>query len=244
MARDRTNARYLPERAARGARHAGAARPARQCAGADLVVLAVPSRSFASVAATMRLERGAMALSLTKGLDPATGRLLLDVLAERAGIDPGRTAFLTGPNHAEEIAPRTSRGVGAREPEPGCRAGSCRSQLTGGMFRVYRSDDVVGVQLCAAAKNVVAVAAGASDGLGFGDNAKAALMTRGLAEMARLGEEFGADPRTYAGLAGMGDLVATCTSRHSRNRAAGEQIAKGVALSARSSAGSGWPSRA
>ena len=101
--------------------------------------------------------------------------------------------------------------------------------LTGGMFRVYRSDDVVGVQLCAAAKNVVAVAAGASDGLGFGDNAKAALMTRGLAEIGRLGEAFGADPRTYAGLAGLGDLVATCTSRHSRNRAAGEQIAKGVA---------------
>ena len=97
------------------------------------------------------------------------------------------------------------------------------------MFRVYRSDDVVGVQLCAAAKNVVAVAAGASDGLGFGDNAKAALMTRGLAELGRLGEAFGADPRTYAGLAGLGDLVATCTSRHSRNRAAGEQIAKGVA---------------
>ncbi len=97
------------------------------------------------------------------------------------------------------------------------------------MFRIYRSDDVVGVQLCAAAKNVVAVAAGASDGLGFGDNAKAALMTRGLAEMGRLGEAFGADPRTYAGLAGLGDLVATCTSRHSRNRAAGEQIAKGVA---------------
>jgi glycerol-3-phosphate dehydrogenase (NAD(P)+) len=96
-------------------------------------------------------------------------------------------------------------------------------------FRVYASSDVRGVQLCGAAKNVIGIAAGISDGMGFGDNARAALITRGLAEMTRLGAALGADPRTYAGLAGLGDLVATCTSRHSRNRAAGELLARGSA---------------
>jgi glycerol-3-phosphate dehydrogenase (NAD(P)+) len=228
MARDRTNARYLPD-----VRLEALVTPVpldlpAQCRGAELVALAVPSRAFASVAASIRLDDGALALSLTKGLDPASGRLLLDVLAEQAGIDPSRTAFLTGPNHAEEIALGHPAASVLSSPSPAA-ARRLQALLTGGMFRVYRSDDVVGVQICAAAKNVVAVAAGASDGLGFGDNAKAALMTRGLAEMGRLGEAFGADPRTYAGLAGLGDLVATCTSRHSRNRAAGEQIAQGVA---------------
>ena len=231
MARDRTNARYLPNVPLEALVTPVPLDLPRQCEGADLVALAVPSRSFASVATTLRLERGAMALSLTKGLDPGTRPAAARRPRRRApGIDPGRTAFLTGPNHAEEIGLGHPAASVLASPSPDA-ARKLQSQLTGGMFRVYRSDDVVGVQLCAAAKNVVAVAAGASDGLGFGDNAKAALMTRGLAEMARLGEEFGADPRTYAGLAGMGDLVATCTSRHSRNRAAGEQIAKGVALS-------------
>jgi glycerol-3-phosphate dehydrogenase (NAD(P)+) len=228
MARDRTNARYLP-----GVRLEALVTPVpldlpRNCGGAELVVLAVPSRSFATVAEQVRLDDGAMALTLTKGLEPQSGALLLDVLAERGGIDPECTAFLTGPNHAEEIGKGHPAAAVLTSPSTAA-ATRLQSLLTGGMFRIYRSDDVVGVQLCAAAKNVIAVAAGASDGLGFGDNAKAALMTRGLAEMSRLGEAFGADPRTYAGLAGMGDLVATCTSRHSRNRAAGEQIAQGIA---------------
>ncbi len=228
MARDRANARYLPGVALEALVTPVALDLTAQCAGADLVVLAVPSRAFASVAEHVRLDDGALALSLTKGLEPRTGQLLLDVLAEHASIDPARTAFLTGPNHAEEIGQGHPAAAVLTSPSTEA-AQRLQSQLTGGMFRVYRSDDVVGVQLCAAAKNVIAVAAGASDGLGFGDNAKAALMTRGLAEMARLGGAFGADPRTYSGLAGMGDLVATCTSRHSRNRAAGEQIAQGVA---------------
>ena len=109
-------------------------------------------------------------------------------------------------------------------------------------FRVYASADVRGVQLCGAAKNVIAIAAGISDGLGFGDNARAALITRGLAEMTRLGSALGADPRTYAGLAGLGDLVATCTSRHSRNRAAGELLARGVAPRTRGARRSAWSS--
>jgi glycerol-3-phosphate dehydrogenase (NAD(P)+) len=228
MARDRTNARYLPDVPLEALVTPLPLDLPAQCSGADLVVLAVPSRAFASVAASLRLDEGTMALSLTKGLDPSSGRLLLDVLADGAGIDPARTAFLTGPNHAEEIGLGYPAAAVLTSPSAAA-AERLQTLLTGGLFRVYRSEDVVGVQLCAAAKNVVAVAAGASDGLGFGDNAKAALMTRGLAELARLGEAFGADPRTYSGLAGMGDLVATCTSRHSRNREAGEQIAKGVA---------------
>jgi glycerol-3-phosphate dehydrogenase (NAD(P)+) len=103
-----------------------------------------------------------------------------------------------------------------------------QEQIGARRLRIYTSTDVIGVELCAAAKNVIGLAAGVSDGLGFGDNAKAAIITRGMAEMARMGEGFGARARTYSGLAGMGDLVATCTSRHSRNRKAGELLAKGV----------------
>jgi glycerol-3-phosphate dehydrogenase (NAD(P)+) len=107
-------------------------------------------------------------------------------------------------------------------------ARTLQRELSGRTMRVYASRDVVGVELCAASKNVIAIAAGISDGLGYGDNAKAAIITRGMAEMSRLGEGFGASPRTYMGMAGMGDLVATCTSHHSRNRRAGEMIATGV----------------
>jgi glycerol-3-phosphate dehydrogenase (NAD(P)+) len=227
LARDRENVRYLPGvELEDGVASEELDLPAH-CAGAELVVLAVPSRAFAAVAGQLRLDGGARALVLTKGLEPQSGALLVDVLAEQAGIDPARTAFLTGPNHAEEIGAGQPAAAVVASPH-GATAAALQEELTGGMFRVYRSDDIVGAQLCAAAKSVIAIAAGACDGLGFGDNAKAALMTRGLAEMARLGAVFGADPHTYAGLAGMGDLVATCTSRHSRNRAAGERIAHGA----------------
>ena len=111
-------------------------------------------------------------------------------------------------------------------------------------LRVYANADLVGVELCGAAKNVIALAAGVSDGLGFGDNAKAALITRGLAEMTRLGASFDADPRTFAGLAGLGDLVATCCSLHSRNRRAGVLLAEGVAAGDLESARSAWSQRA
>ena len=244
MARDRTNARYLPNVPLEALVTPVAARPApavrgRRPRGARGAVALVRVRGGDAAARARR--DGALADEGARARDAAG--CCSTCSPTRAGLDPGRTAFLTGPNHAEEIGLGHPAASVLASPSPDA-ARKLQSQLTGGMFRVYRSDDVVGVQLCAAAKNVVAVAAGASDGLGFGDNAKAALMTRGLAEMARLGEEFGADPRTYAGLAGMGDLVATCTSRHSRNRAAGEQIAKGVALSRDRGPRSGWPSRA
>jgi glycerol-3-phosphate dehydrogenase (NAD(P)+) len=194
--------------------------------GADLVVAAVPSRVVAEVAAwaAPRLAPGAGLLSLTKGLDPATGRRLSQVWAVAAPGVP--FAMLSGPNHAEEVAEQQpAAAVVAGEPALARRV---QALLNGPSFRVYVNDDLAGVELCAAAKNVVAIAAGMSDGLGFGDNAKAGLITRGLAEITRLGRAFGAGDATFRGLAGMGDLIATCTSQHSRNRRAGELIATGL----------------
>lgn len=196
-------------------------------AGADLVALAVPSRAFAAAAAVVvpRAGERAALLSMTKGLDPGSRRRLSEILADLA--DPARVAVLSGPNHAEEVA-RDQPTASVVASENAELARMLQRELSGRTMRVYASRDVVGVELCAASKNVIAIAAGISDGLGYGDNAKAAIITRGMAEMSRLGEGFGATPRTYMGMAGVGDLVATCTSRHSRNRRAGEMIATGV----------------
>ena len=186
---------------------------------AELVVLAVPSRAFGGVAGA--LPGAAPVLSLTKGLDPATGERLSTLVRGRA------VAVLSGPNFAEEIA----RGLPAAaviSTEDGFLAGQLQHALNSPLFRAYVNPDLVGVELCGAAKNVIALAAGAVDGLALGDNAKAALITRGLAEMARLGEACGARPETFSGLAGMGDLIATCWSSHGRNRRAGELIALGA----------------
>jgi glycerol-3-phosphate dehydrogenase (NAD(P)+) len=188
-------------------------------AGADLYVLAVPSRAFAGVAAV--LPTGGAALSLTKGLDPASGERLSTLVRDRP------VAVLSGPNMAEEIAQGLpSAAVIASEDEG--LAAELQHEVNSTVFRVYVNPDLTGVELCAAAKNVIALAAGGVDGLGLGDNAKAALITRGLAEMARLGEAYGARPETFAGLAGMGDLIVTCYSRYGRNRHAGELIAQGA----------------
>ena len=187
--------------------------------GADLVSIAVPSRVFREVAEG--LPGSAPRLILTKGLDPATGRRLSEVVGDMP------VAVLSGPNHAEEIGQGLpAAAVLASEDE--WLATRLQHELISPRFRVYVNPDLVGVELCAAAKNVIALAAGAVEGLGLGDNAKAALITRGLAEMARLGEASGARPETFSGLAGMGDLIVTCWSRHSRNRRAGELIAQGA----------------
>jgi len=188
-------------------------------AGADLHVVAVPSHAFGEVARS--LPGAAPVLSLAKGLDPATGSRLSQLVERRA------VAVLSGPNFAEEIAEGLpAAAVIASEDE---RLTLELQQAVNSLaFRVYASDDPTGVELCAAAKNVIALAAGGVDGLGLGDNAKAALIARGLAEMARLGEACGARPETFAGLAGMGDLIVTCWSRHGRNRHAGELIAQGA----------------
>lgn len=195
--------------------------------GASLVVVALPSRAVADAAAGIaaHVPPGAGVLSLTKGLEQGTGRALSQLWRDLLGPDIP-FAVLSGPNHAEEIAAgQPAAAVVSGDPALAARV---QAAISGPGFRVYVNHDLVGVELCGAAKNVIALAAGMSDGLGFGDNAKAALITRGLAEMSRLGAAAGASDSTFRGLAGMGDLIATCTSRHSRNRLAGELIAQGV----------------
>ena len=186
---------------------------------ANLVVVAVPSAAFAGVVGG--LPGRAPILSLTKGLDPTTGDRLSTLVRDRP------VAVLSGPNIADEIV----RGL------PAAAVIACESlplavqlqlAINSTAFRVYVNDDLVGVELCAAAKNVIALAAGGADGLGLGDNAKAALVTRGLVEMGRLAEVAGARPETFAGLAGMGDLIVTCWSKSGRNRRCGELVAQGA----------------
>jgi glycerol-3-phosphate dehydrogenase (NAD(P)+) len=187
-------------------------------AEADLVCIAVPSRAFREVVET--LPGSAPRVILTKGLDPTSGERLSQVVMNAP------VAVLSGPNHAEEIAQGLpAAAVLASDDEE--LATELQHAIISPRFRVYVNTDVAGVELCAASKNVIALAAGAVDGLEAGDNGKAALITRGQAEMTRLGEAFGARPETFAGLAGMGDLIVTCWSRHSRNRRAGELIARG-----------------
>ena len=188
-------------------------------AGADLHVVAVPSRAFAEV--VRALPGAAPVLSLTKGLDPESGGRLSQ-LVERRGF-----AVLSGPNFAEEIAEGLPAAAVIASSDARL-AEELQRAVNSLAFRVYVNEDLVGVELCAAAKNVIALAAGGVDGLGLGDNAKAALIARGLAEMARLGEACGARTETFSGLAGMGDLIVTCWSRLGRNRHAGELIAQGA----------------
>ena len=185
---------------------------------ADFVVAAVPSRAFGSVVS--ELPGGAPVLSLTKGLDPATGARLSTLVRGRP------VAVLSGPNMAEEIAHGLPTAA-VIASEDGALAERLQHAINSLAFRVYVNSDLVGVELCAAAKNVIALAAGGVDGLELGDNAKAAIVTRGLAEMSRLGEAAGAEPETFAGLAGMGDLIVTCWHPSGRNRLAGELIARG-----------------
>jgi glycerol-3-phosphate dehydrogenase (NAD(P)+) len=186
---------------------------------AELVVVAVPSRAFAEVVRS--LPGTAPAVSLTKGLDPATGERLSTLVEGRP------VAVLSGPNMAEEVAAGLP-GAAVVASEDEALALELQRAINSTTFRVYVNTDLIGVELCAAAKNVIALAAGGVDGLRLGDNAKAALITRGLAEMARLGEAAGAQPDTFAGLAGMGDLIVTCWHPTGRNRRAGELIARGA----------------
>jgi glycerol-3-phosphate dehydrogenase (NAD(P)+) len=211
------NPRYLPIVDL----HGGEAVPLEHAPGdVDVAVVAVPSRAFADVVA--RLPGRAPVLSLTKGLDPGTGERLSTRVEGRS------VAVLSGPNVADEIAVGLPTAA-VIASEDGYLAGQLQHAINSTVFRTYVNPDVVGVELCAAAKNVIALAAGGVDGLALGDNAKASLVTRGLAEMARLGEAAGARPETFAGLAGMGDLIVTCWSGHGRNRRAGELIAQGRA---------------
>ncbi len=204
---------------------------AQAVAGAEVIVAAVPSRFYRQVLASFApLIQGQPAIvSVSKGLDKESHRRLTEVAEEVLGRRP--VAALSGPSHAEEVARGIPTAVAIACTDHGV-ADLLQQVFNNPTFRVYTTDDVTGVELGGALKNVIAVAAGISDGIGFGDNSKAALITRGLAEMTRLGVARGAHPETFAGLSGIGDLIVTCASKLSRNRGVGERLGRGEKLDA------------
>jgi glycerol-3-phosphate dehydrogenase (NAD(P)+) len=200
-------------------------------ANASTIVVGVPSHCFreklAEIASMIRSD--ASVVSLTKGVENETLLRMTEVIVDAAKVEPERAAAVSGPNLAKEVA----------KGQPGATVVACadlgRAERLQRLFhhrtlRVYCNDDVTGVEIAGACKNVVALAAGMADGLGYGDNSKSALITRGLAEVTRLGVRLGAHPITFIGLAGVGDMIATCTSRLSRNRHVGEELGKGRPL--------------
>jgi glycerol-3-phosphate dehydrogenase (NAD(P)+) len=203
--------------------------PEKVAAGAETVVLAVPSQTLRANLEDWAeaLPSDAVLVSLMKGVELGTIKRMSEVIAEVTGAGPGRIAVLSGPNLAREIAQREpAASVIACADED--VAASLRESLHTTSFRPYSSVDVIGTELGGAYKNVIALAVGMAVGKGFGDNTTASLITRGLAETARLAMDLGADPLTLMGLAGMGDLVATCSSPLSRNRTFGEKLGQGM----------------
>ncbi|MBA2444196.1 MAG: NAD(P)-dependent glycerol-3-phosphate dehydrogenase [Nocardioidaceae bacterium] len=224
------NADYLPGVSLANEIHA-THDPAEALDGAELVVLAVPSQSLRS-----NLQRWsgdipphAVLLSLMKGVEVGSSKRMSEVIEEVTGIGAGRVAVLSGPNLSHEIAARQpAASVIACTDEAVAEALQLRCHTA--FFRPYTNTDVVGCELGGATKNVIALAVGMAVGLGFGDNTTATVITRGLAETARLGLALGADPYTFSGLAGLGDLVATCSSSLSRNRTFGEKLGQGMSV--------------
>ena len=228
--RDHVNGRYLP----------GVVLPetitattdaAQALAGADLVVIAIPSQSARASLEPLRalVPAHAVAVSLMKGIELSTDQRMSQVVAEALAIDAGRVAVVSGPNLAGEIAQRqpTATVVSATDPATAARVVEACSS---GYFRAYTNADVVGVELCGAVKNVIALAVGMAQGRGFGYNTTATVITRGLTEITRLGLALGADRETFPGLAGMGDLMATCASPSSRNHTLGRHLGQGMTL--------------
>jgi len=200
------------------------------CTTADIVVLAAPSqymRSLLGKLAAVPRPASLIYVNVAKGIETGSCMRMSELVAELLGNV--RYAILSGPSHAEEVARRVPTAVmtASRDPQA---ASAVQQAFMNEYLRVYTSDDVVGAELGGALKNVLALAAGILDGMGLGDNTKAALMTRGIAEMARLGESLGGRPETFSGLSGIGDLIVTCTSKHSRNRHVGEELGKGRKL--------------
>lgn len=228
LERARENVRYLPG-VPLPPELKLSADPHSAAEGADLAVSAVPTQFVGQVNARFEdaLPGSAVVVSASKGLEIETFRTPSEVLRRVLGERP--VCVLTGPSHAEEVA----RGLPA-SLVAGCADSACarfvQESFNSDSFRVYTCEDARGAELAGALKNVIALAAGISDGLELGDNAKSALMTRGLAEMARYGRTRGAKVETFFGLAGIGDLITTCTSRHSRNRRVGEAIGRGKKL--------------
>ncbi len=200
--------------------------PREAMIGADFVVLAVPSQSLRSNLSQWRIPENAIVVSLAKGIELGTGLRMSEVIAEAGNIAAERIAVVTGPNLAREIAERQpSASVVASVSL--ATAEAFQSVCHTARFRAYTNTDVIGCELGGATKNVIALAVGMAIGLGLGANATASVITRGLAEISRLGLALGADPYTFSGLAGLGDLVATCSSPLSRNRTFGEELGKG-----------------
>lgn len=197
--------------------------------GAEVVVMGVPSHGFRDILGRLApyVAPGVPVISLAKGVEQGTLKRMTEVIRE---VAPGHPAgVLTGPNLAKEIlAGYPAASVVAFDDDGMCT--TLQTVFSTDAFRVYRNEDVVGCEVAGALKNVMAIASGIADGLGFGDNTRAALITRGLAELSRLGIALGGNPLTFAGLAGMGDLVATCISRQSRNRHVGEELGKGKTI--------------
>ncbi len=200
-------------------------------AQADAVVLATPSRYYADVCSGFAdlIPPEVDVVSVAKGVCETTHRRMTEIATDALQGRP--VAALSGPSHAEEVARGIPTAVVVASPDADLSQ-RLQSLFANPRFRVYTSDDPVGVELGGALKNVIAIAVGVSDGIGFGDNTRAALITRGLAEMTRLGSALGARPETFAGLSGMGDLIVTCTSRHSRNRSVGERLGRGESMQA------------
>lgn len=225
-----TNASYLPEVALPPSLVA-TDDPAAALDGADIVVLAVPSVGIADHLADWApyIAPAATLVSLVKGVDVASLRFGSQVIAQTLDVDPDRVVVVSGPNLAKECADRQPTATVAASPDLR-QAERVQATLRAPYLRVYTNQDKIGVEVAGAVKNVIALAAGMAHGIGFGDNTKAAVITRGLAEMTRLGVALGGSALTFSGLAGVGDLVATCTSPKSRNRTVGERLGRGEAL--------------
>ncbi|HWY50646.1 MAG TPA: NAD(P)H-dependent glycerol-3-phosphate dehydrogenase [Chthoniobacterales bacterium] len=200
------------------------------CADADLIVFVTPSTALRETAARLaqvKINSSAVLLSCIKGIEHGTGKRMSEILAE---VFPQHTiAVLSGPNLAAEVSRELPTATVLACTKRDCAA-ELQKYLGTPRFRIYTGEELAGIELGGALKNVFAIAAGAGDGLGLGDNSKAALVTRALAEMVRLGTNMGGELRTFYGLSGAGDLIATCFSRHSRNRSVGEQLGRGRAL--------------
>lgn len=205
--------------------------PAAALEGADMVALAVPAQKLRESLTRWAglLPPGALLVSLMKGIELGTRRRMSEVISEVTGISAGRIAVISGPNLAREIAERQYAATVVACPDE-ATARQLQQACHTRYFRPYTNPDVTGCELGGAVKNVIALAVGIAVGMGLGDNTRAMLITRGLAEITRLGAALGADQHTFAGLAGLGDLVATCSSPKSRNRTFGENLGRGVPL--------------
>ncbi len=205
---------------------------AEVCTGMDILLFAVPSVFVRQTAAKARpyIPDGQLIVDVAKGIEPDTLFTMTEVLADELGKEGGpkgiRLVALSGPTHAEEVALDLPTTIVSASADPAAAA-LVQEVFTNTCMRVYTNPDIKGVELCGALKNVIALGVGISGGLGYGDNTRAALITRGIAEIARLGTAMGCNIHTFAGLAGIGDLIVTATSRHSRNNRAGQLIGEG-----------------